>query len=179
MRPISCSINPELQTLEYRASRGFYSRTIEQTNLQLGQGFAGQAVLEGRTIFLPDLRDRNVSYNRFIHLANERFVTYFGVPLIIKGEIKGVLELFQRSLFEPTGEWRDFLDALARQAAIAIDNSRLFENLKRSQDELAMAYDFTLEGWSRALDYRDEETEHHTERVVDLSVQLARRIEVQ
>ncbi len=168
--------NPIMQTLDYGASKGFYARVIEQTHLQIGQGFAGQAALEGRMIFVPDLRDKNIALNRFSHLAGERFVTYYGVPLMIKGEIKGVLELFQRSLFQPSGEWQDFLDSLSRQAAIAIDNAQLFENLQRSRLELAMAYDYTLEGWSRALDLRDRETEHHTERVCEKSLQLAKRM---
>jgi GAF domain-containing protein len=124
--------NPVLQTLDYKAGRGFYSRAVERSSFQLGQGFAGQAVLENRTIFLPDLRDHNATMNRFAYLAGERFVTYYGVPLMIKGEIKGVLELFQRSLAQPSTEWRDFLDSLARQAAIAIYNNQLFEKIGRA-----------------------------------------------
>jgi putative nucleotidyltransferase with HDIG domain len=149
---------------------------VEQTRLQLGQGLSGQAALEGRTIFIPDLHDRGISDARLRHLAGvEHFVTYFSVPLMIKGEIKGVLELFLRSEFMPTSDWQEFFDSLARQAAIAIDNAQLFDSLQHSRVELAMAYDFTLEGWSRAVDMRDEETETHTKRVVDMTVQLARR----
>lgn len=40
--------------------------------------------------------------------------------------------------------------------------------------ELTRAYDMTLEGWSRAMDLRDHETEGHTQRVTALAVQLAR-----
>jgi putative nucleotidyltransferase with HDIG domain len=168
--------NPVLQTLDYKAGRGFYSRAIERSSFQLGQGFAGQAVLENRTVYLPDMREDGVVPKYFSHLSGERFVSYYAVPLMIKGEIEGVLELFQRSLSQPSNEWRDFLDSLARQAAIAIYNTQLFDNLHRSENELAMAYDYTLQGWSRALDSRDEETEHHTERVVEVTVQLARRM---
>jgi HD domain len=39
--------------------------------------------------------------------------------------------------------------------------------------ELARAYDSTLEGWARALDLRDNETEGHTQRVAALTVRLA------
>jgi len=42
--------------------------------------------------------------------------------------------------------------------------------------ELSLAYDATIEGWSRALDLRDKETEGHTQRVTDLSVRLARKL---
>ena len=40
-------------------------------------------------------------------------------------------------------------------------------------DELLTAYDRTIEGWSRAMDLRDKETEGHTQRVADLTVRLA------
>jgi putative nucleotidyltransferase with HDIG domain len=40
--------------------------------------------------------------------------------------------------------------------------------------ELANAYDATIEGWSRALDLRDKETEGHTQRVTEITLQLAR-----
>jgi putative nucleotidyltransferase with HDIG domain len=67
----------------------------------------------------------------------------------------------------------EFLEALAGQAAIAIDNATLFEELQRSNLDLALAYDTTLEGWSRALELRDQETEGHTQRVTEMTLQLA------
>jgi putative nucleotidyltransferase with HDIG domain len=48
--------------------------------------------------------------------------------------------------------------------------------LERSNRELMEAYNSTLEGWSKALELRDEETEGHTQRVADLTVRLARRM---
>ncbi|MEN8164514.1 MAG: HD-GYP domain-containing protein, partial [Acidobacteriota bacterium] len=44
--------------------------------------------------------------------------------------------------------------------------------------ELELGYTATLEGWVRALDLRDQETEGHTQRVTDLTVELARRMDV-
>jgi putative nucleotidyltransferase with HDIG domain len=95
------------------------------------------------------------------------------VPLIAKGSIKGVLEVFHRVPLEPDEEWLGFLHTLAEQAAIAIDNATLFENLQRSNTDLTLAYDTTLEGWSAALDLRDKETEGHTQRVTAITVKLA------
>jgi putative two-component system response regulator len=51
---------------------------------------------------------------------------------------------------------------------------RLLADLQRSNAELLRAYDVTIEGWSRALDLRDRETEGHTRRVTELTVELAR-----
>jgi putative nucleotidyltransferase with HDIG domain len=107
-------------------------------------------------------------------LQSEPFTSYYGVPLIAKGQIKGVLEIFQRASQQHDSEWLDFLKALAEQAAIAIDVSTLFDSLERSNTELALAYDATIEGWSRALDLRDKETEGHTQRVTEITVGLAR-----
>jgi HD-GYP domain-containing protein (c-di-GMP phosphodiesterase class II) len=105
-------------------------------------------------------------------------VTYIGIPLIVKGQIKGVFEVFHRSPLSPTPDWMEFLHTLAGQAAIAIDSSQLFENLQRSNQELLQAYDTTLEGWARALELRDRETEGHTRRVTELTIRLARYIGV-
>jgi HD-GYP domain-containing protein (c-di-GMP phosphodiesterase class II) len=95
-----------------------------------------------------------------------------------KGQIKGVLEIFHRSLLQPNQEWLDFLETLGGQTAIAVDNAELFENLQRSNLDLTFAYDKTIEGWSRAMDLRDHETEGHTLRVADLTVRLAREMNI-
>jgi putative nucleotidyltransferase with HDIG domain len=76
----------------------------------------------------------------------------------------------------PDRGWLNFLETLGGQTAIAIENSVLFQDLQRSNFELAMAYDATIEGWSRALDMRDRETEGHTQRVTDMTVKLARKM---
>jgi putative two-component system response regulator len=47
------------------------------------------------------------------------------------------------------------------------------KRLEATLAELAQTYDATLEGWVRALDMRDHETEGHTQRVTDLTVHLA------
>ena len=47
------------------------------------------------------------------------------------------------------------------------------ERVQSAYDELAQAYDATLEAWARALDLRDQESEGHTQRVTDQAVRLA------
>ena len=106
-------------------------------------------------------------------LAGEEFVTYYAAPLISKGRARGVLEIFHRTRHDADPEWLAFLETVARQAAIAIDNATLFDGLQRSNVQLALAYDTTLEGWSRALDLRDKETEGHTQRVTEITERLA------
>lgn len=90
--------------------------------------------------------------------SNESFVSYYGVPLIANGKVQGVLEVWHRSPYHLDEEELEFLETLAGQAAIAVDNATLFRDLQRTNDELVLAYDSTLAGWSGALDLRDKET---------------------
>ena len=60
--------------------------------------------------------------------------------MIVKGEVKGVLETYHHSHLKADSEWLEFLEALAGQAAIAIDNAQLFENLQRVNITLEHTY---------------------------------------
>ena len=166
--------NPYLQVLQFGAGRGFRSRVLQHTNLPLGSGYAGRAALERKVITVPDLAEANEELPVALRRGKEGFVTYFALPLIAKGEIKGVLEAFHRSRLDFDQEWLDFLGTLATQTAIAVDNMTLFDTLQRSNIDLSLAYDTTLEGWSRALELRDRETEGHTLRVAEMTTRLAR-----
>ena len=165
------------RSLEYGAGRGFRTPDIRTARVRLGEGYAGKSVLERRTIHVPNLMENvdELPANFVSMLKEEGFIDYYCVPLIVKGEVKGALEIFHRSMLESDPEWLDFLETLAGQAAIAIEDSTLFENLQRSNQELFQAYDATIEGWSHALDLRDKETEGHTQRVTELTMELARK----
>ena len=161
--------------LEYAAGRGFHTSALQHTRLRLGEGHAGRAALERRVI-MANMRDEASYLGQSPLLAKERFQMHIVVPLVSKGRVKGVLELFHREIITPDEEWLDFLDAMAGQAAIAIDNAALFNDLERSNIDLVLAYDSTLEGWSRALDLRDKETEGHSRRVTEMTIRLAQTL---
>jgi GAF domain-containing protein len=99
---------PGSTRLEFVAGQGFYSRNIEAINTHLGDGSAGQPVLERRTVRVTDLKNEYAKFKRRDLLAAEKFVSYFGVPLIGKGEVKGVLEIFHRSELNPDQECYHF-----------------------------------------------------------------------
>jgi PAS domain S-box-containing protein len=166
-------LNPNTLTLGYVAGRGFRSRALMHTHLRLGEGYAGRAALERRMVSIPNLTEAENSFSKSPLLSDEEFISYYAVPLIAKGHVKGILETFHRSPINPDQEWLDFLEALAAQAALAVDNSSLFDKLQRLNIELILAYDTTLEGWAKALDMRDKETEGHSQRVTDMTVKIA------
>jgi PAS domain S-box-containing protein len=166
--------NQAAHRLEHAAGRGFSAAQTEQASLRLGEGGAGLAALQGETVVIPDLGKVEGACVRLSLLAIEGFRGYCAVPLVAKGQVKGVLEVFHRAPFEPDPEWLEFLETLARQAAVAIDSATLFAGLQRANRELTLAYDETIEALAYALDLRDRETEGHSRRVADLTVELAR-----
>ncbi|PDV98427.1 PAS domain S-box protein [Candidatus Chloroploca asiatica] len=128
--------DPNTQTLEHTVNRGFRSPNVGMRNLTLGEGYAGRVVLERTMIHLTGLMKEDCHDSKARWLANEEFVDYYGVPLIAKDEIKGVLEVYHGTPLHPEQGWLAFLETLAGQAAIAIDNAQLFQNLQRSNAEL-------------------------------------------
>jgi putative nucleotidyltransferase with HDIG domain len=166
-------LDPKTNLLEYASGKGFYSRTLQHTRLKMGESFGGRVALERGLVRVSNLDKDKAAFERSPFFDREGFVSYYGVPLIAKGRVLGVLEVFQRSHLEPDTEWLNFLRMLAGQAAIAIDSATMFKELQISNLELSIAYDATIEGLSRALDLRDKETEEHTRRVTTITMKLA------
>jgi PAS domain S-box-containing protein len=165
--------HPTLHTLEFSAGHGFRGKGIGKLSLRVGEGYAGSAALERRLVSVDDITQAEPPFARAHLISGEGFIAYYALPLIAKGQVKGVLEVFHRARLNPDQEWLRFLETLAGQAAIAIDNAEMFNGLHRSNAELMRAYDATIEGWSRALDLRDKETEGHTQRVTEMTLRLA------
>jgi len=163
-----------MQTMEYAATRGFQSSTIQRPHLKSDEGYASRVVTERHTTHIIDILRTEAGRAQSLHMVSEGFVDYYGTPLIAKGEIKGVLEIYHRSPLNLNAEQLGFFEALAGQSAIAIDNAELFNSLRNTHRDLIMAYDATIEGWSRAMDLRDKETEGHTQRVTTMTLSLAR-----
>lgn len=164
---------PSTSLLKFAAGRGMRANARQFTPLRIGQGYAGAAALQKRLIQIPDLQQPPQDIPDAPPFYSEGFQSYYGVPLVAKGVIKGVMESFHRTLFKPDADWLNFFETLGEQAAIAIDNAMLFHEMQRANMELMRAYDSTLEGWSKALDMRDQGTEGHTRRVTEMTDRLA------
>jgi len=164
--------NPNTYTLECATASGFRGKDIEETQHRLDRGFANVAIMERRLVKIPDLSYVPDSLSQEL-AKNEEFTSCYISPMIAKGQVRGVLEVFNRAPLQPNEEWFDFLESLGAQAAIAIDNAQLFIDLEKSNLNLLLAYDATIAGWSHALDLKDKETEGHTLRVTEWTVKLA------
>jgi putative nucleotidyltransferase with HDIG domain len=167
-------LDEENRVFRYAAGRGFHRQDLEGSTLGMDQGLIGHVAVERKLVKLYDVQEFQPKSSRSDIFKSEEFMAYYGVPLVAKDEVNGILEIYFRASITPDREWFDFLEALAKQAAIAIDSVNLFDDLQQANLDLTIAYDATLEGWVRALDLRDKETEGHTLRVAQLTVALAR-----
>lgn len=164
-------LNSDTQQFEFTAGRGAFDSAFRAAPVRAGEGHAGRAILERRPVQVPDLRAASAEGSRE-SLMPRGLASYYALPLIAKNEVKGVLETFCGPSVKCTEEWREFAATLADQAAIAIDNAQMLGELTQSNVDLRLAYETTLEGWSRALDLRDNDTQGHTARVAALTVRL-------
>lgn len=154
--------------LEFAAGHGFLTTTFQHEAVMIGKGYAGIAALERRTVSVPTLDDQKTGFLFSPGLVREKFASYYAVPLIAKGQVKGVLEIYHRSILKPADDWFEFLATLAGQTALAIDSAALFHDLQRTNFELTMAYDAAIESWSRALEISGRENQEHAQRVAEV-----------
>ncbi|RME07973.1 MAG: GAF domain-containing protein, partial [Anaerolineae bacterium] len=165
---------PGLDTVKPAAQHGLNVRLSENHYFPLQHSPCLQVISRRDKVRLYDLR--RVSLPAWMEELQRQdgLIGYLGLPLIARGQVVGVLEVYQRQPLNLNSAAVEFLEALAGQTAIAIENIRLVRRLQHANTELMMAYDATVEGWGKALELRDEETENHTRRVTELTVRLAR-----
>lgn len=118
------------KVLSYAAGAGFRHTAIRQARLRLGEGYAGRVAAERRILHILKLAEAT-DFLRAPLLIGEDFVSYYGVPLVAQEKLIGVFEIFHRSTLEADSEWFAFLEALALQAAIAIEHTHLFNETNR------------------------------------------------
>lgn len=171
-------VDPMTLEATYAEGRGFQRYKPRGGTTRARESLVWRVLQQREVLAIPDLYQESPTLFRGKMFAMEGFRSYYGIPLIAKGKILGVLEVFHRQPLQVDDEWFGFLRALGTQAAIAMDNASLVENLRRTNLMLDLAYNSTLEGWVRALDLRDKTTGDHTHRVVERTLKLAQAVDI-
>ena len=142
--------------------------------IALGEGVSGKVAQTGEPMIVADVSQFEGYIPTEKDLSSE-----ICAPLTVSGKVIGVINVESKELNAFTDEDMHFLTTIASQLATAIERTRLYRDLVQSNQELHAAYNRTLEGWARALELRDHETQGHTERVTRLAVSLARAVGIQ
>lgn len=150
-------------------------------------GLAPQVIQTGQAAVLDD-------YNSWPgRLPNPDFNNVHAIAIMpLKNsarKVVGILTIFHTDPQKriQTDDFR-CLEELSHLASLALDNARLYNTarqeltnragielqLRATVEKLDETYDTTLEGWARALDLRDCETEGHSRRVASIAVEIAK-----
>jgi len=128
-------INKQTNNLEPIAHRGFSATGQTETDLESAQMMALVVLKQQSPVAISNAqRDQDTASYDF--LLRHKLTSYLGLPLVAKREILGVLSFYTREEREFSHEEIDFLNALVNEAAIAIYNSRLFEQTREQTIEL-------------------------------------------
>lgn len=168
--------HPILKSLKFITQTGFRKNILQHTDLEIGEGLAGQAAETKKMIQVLDLSIDGQKDNRSADFSSEDFVSYFAVPLYAKNRMVGVLEIFHREKLDPDQDWIDLLEMIAGLVALAIDNQNLHDDLIRSRNKITLGFDAIIRGWAQAMELRGIESEGHWRRVVELSMNLAAKL---
>lgn len=151
---------------------------LKEDVFAISKSIVRQVLERGETILTTNAKE-DPRFGQQASVAAYQLLSILCAPLKVKDDLIGVIYVDNRAqsgIFH-TDEL-ELISTFANQAAVAIENARLFDGLQASNEELQEAYHATLEGWVRALDLRDKETEGHTKRVTALTETLARKMGV-
>jgi len=166
-------LKDERDQLFIRIGRKWERDAITESDYYISSTIAQRVVSEGHAILTNNAQE-DPRFNTSKSIANYHLRSILCVPLNVKQKNIGVIyadNRVQSGVFSESDAV--LLSSLADQAAIAIENATLFEKVQRNAQEISEAYDATIQGWARALEFRDYETQGHCQRVTELTMQLA------
>jgi anti-sigma regulatory factor (Ser/Thr protein kinase)/putative methionine-R-sulfoxide reductase with GAF domain len=133
-------IDDERTSLVARAARGLEEEVDRGVRIPIGKGFAGRIAAERAPIFIADVKHGDV-LNPILREKGVR--SLLGVPLIVEGEVIGVLHVGALELREFTDEDAGVLQLAAARIAPAIERARLFDALEH-EHRIAVALQRSL-----------------------------------
>lgn len=145
-----CAIHlfdPNRRTLELVSFDGLSDKYIGKGSVDADLSIA--VAMEGKTVFIPDAtKDPRVQYKK--EAAEEGVYSILSVPLSIKGHVIGVLRLYTSEPRTFSEEEIEFIEALSEMGAIAIENARMYESIRKDY-EYVMSDIFTFFGYRRSI----------------------------
>lgn len=140
-------LDPQTKRLELLAARGLSEQYIEKGPVKADQSIA--EAMKGKTVWIRDAReDQRAQYQK--EAIAEGIASIVSVPLDLRGRIIGVLRLYTSEPREFSPEELDFAQALAEIGAIAIENARMHESIKKDY-EAVMDDVYRFAGYRRSI----------------------------
>jgi phosphoserine phosphatase RsbU/P len=123
-------LNEQSQELEMKLAVS-YGKGAETKHMKLGEGLVGWAALHKEPVLVADV-SKDPRYVNLVDDARSELV----IPMLIKDRCIGVFDLESPELEAFNKEHKELLTLLASQAAVAIDNARLYEEVRRNEERI-------------------------------------------
>ncbi len=163
-------INPDNKTLAIKASIGLSQDEIEASPLKMGKGTPGLAVAGMKPIAVKDYQNDS-RVNSFEFTDKKDIVSCASVPAIFKNEVLGVISIYFKSHREISDDEIELLMSFADQAAIAIHETQLYQDVH-------INYFNTIRALVLAMEAKDPYTRGHSERVTQYAVKIAKELKM-
>ena len=160
-------MDDENKELYFEVALGDKGERVKEIRLKIGEGIAGWVAEHGKSLLLQDVRKDP----RFYKSADQKteFVTrdMVCVPVKVKDKVIGVLQAINRAEGVFTEDDVELFQLFSNQVAIALDNARLYEEIRET-------FFATAEALAEAIEKRDPYTGGHTKRVVNYCLVAAK-----
>jgi len=123
-------LNEEAQELEIKVAVK-YGDQATRTRVKVGEGLVGYAALHKEPVLVPDV-SVDPRYIKVVEDARSELA----IPLLVKDRCIGVFDLESPELSAFTKEHKELLTLLAAQAAVAIENARLYKEVRANEERL-------------------------------------------
>lgn len=166
-------LDKESNTLSIRHAEGLQKEIIEKTRVPVGEGISGKVAQTGEPLLLVDVREIDAMD------VEEDIKSALSVPLKMKDEVIGVLNVSKTSRYQFTETDLKLLFNLASLAAQAIEKASLYSDIKNSLDEIKSSYMSTVKALSKAVEAKDPYTQGHVDRVAKYGLAIAMELDTE
>jgi PAS domain S-box-containing protein len=129
-------LDQENQSFEIKAAAGLEEEWREKARLRADEGIMEQVTATGQPVYIPDVRQAPG-----ISFFDHTFHSLLLVPLISKKQVIGILSIDHRQPNAFNADVERLVTIAAAQAAVAIENARLYKDLQERATSLAQAYE--------------------------------------
>jgi putative nucleotidyltransferase with HDIG domain len=154
--------------LYFEVALGEKGNRVKEIRLQKGEGIAGWVATNNKSVIIDDVKQDPRHSRRFDDRSKFETRSMICVPMVIKNKVAGVLQAINKvgaGGFSQTD--LDLLISLSHEVAIAVDNARLYNELRETFYQ-------TAEALADAIEKRDPYTGNHTRRVMHYSIAISR-----
>lgn len=171
MNALRCELrlfNKEANALEIKASTGYIKSEQNKDQITVGEGIIGTCFAKRRPVSIADLK--KVPQDDYTKkLRKEKVAGVLAVPILQHNKSIGVITIFTGKPRNFSQNEIDLLSTFASQASIAIENARLYADMKGQYMSMVMAL-------AAAIEAKDSYTHGHSTKVMEYAVKIGEEI---